>query len=172
MRLLKTLAAALVVGAGLAGLLLVMAAATCAQVDSEAADPAPLEKYLPDRHTPDWRPDDRTPAPERHRTIYAERIVLEGRDVTITLDARGPNPGILIASRRSGQAARVYIDGRGNAAVGVQTPASRQMTAALLAGADGRRGYLQLRDTGGVDMLSGAELTGRRPYRGFSGDGR
>lgn len=116
-----------------------------------------VQKYVPDRETPwepDWKPD-----PDRARTIYAERIVLRGARCEIVIDATSRAPGIFVKDLRSGERAVLYIDGQGSAAMGVSTPARRELAAGLFSGE--QMGCVQLSDRTGIHIFSGRELANR-----------
>jgi hypothetical protein len=117
-----------------------------------------VQRYLPDQETP-WQPDWR-PEPDNPRTLYAERIVLRGQRCVISIDATGKSPGISVQDLKSGQRCVLYLDTQGEAAMGVSTPARRELAAGLFTGKG--LGCVQLSDQGGVHVFSGRELGGRR----------
>lgn len=117
-----------------------------------------VQRYLPDQDTP-WQPDWR-PEPDNPKTLYAERIVLRGQRCVISIDATGRSPGISVQDLKSGQRCVLYLDAQGEAAMGVSTPARRELAAGLFTGR--RMGCVQLSDEGGVHVFSGRELSGRR----------
>lgn len=125
-------------------------------VQPEAAQPetwGPVQRYVPD----DRQPRPAPPRPDRQRTVYADRIILEGPDCRITLDATGRQPGIVLQHRRTGERALLYLSSRGKAVMGITTPARKELAAGLFAG--DQKGLIQLGDRWGIHVLSGAELS-------------
>lgn len=119
---------------------------------------AAAERFLPDwgpRVDP-YEPDDA----DRGRTIYAQRIVLRGRDCQITLDAASRQPGITIQSTRSNERVQLYVNHDGRAVIGVASPQRKDLVAALWS--DQGRGLLQIAESNGVHVLSGSEIAGQR----------
>lgn len=110
-----------------------------------------VERYVPDDPTPIPRPR----APERQRTIEADRIVLRGRDVLIEIRADGDRPGIYM-THRSGNASRLYFRPDGRAVIGVRAPGQGTWGVAIFTTADGST--LQMRDGRGTYLMSPRHL--------------
>lgn len=120
--------------------------------DTPTGEPA-AERFVPDQHTRPWdQPQRGRPV----RTVYADRVVLEGPTCRIVIDATGDQPGIQIESRASGEKACVYLTRAGRAVVGVATPARKDIAAGLWADRTG--GVVQLSGSRGVHVFSGPEL--------------
>lgn len=137
-----------------------MAIAVGLSFAQDADQPTPVQRYIPDQDTP-WQPD-RNIEPNTARTIYAERVVLRGERCTIVIDATSGQPGITVQDLRTGQRCAVYLDARGEAVVGVSTPARKELAAGLFTSQS--TGYLQAADPRGVHVFSGRELNGNRNY--------
>lgn len=117
-------------------------------------DEQAVQRYLPDQR-PDvepYRPRD----PERRRTIHAERIVLQGPNCRITLDATGRQPGICVESTKTRERVHLYLSPEGKAVIGVATPQRRELAVGLFAGE--KRGLIQLADGHGIHVFTGNEL--------------
>jgi len=139
--------------------MLVVLGIVAAQVETP---PAVAEQEQDDGTFGVFHPDRPVPPKPAPDTIYARRIVLNGPDVVITLDAdpEQGQPGILVTSRRSGQTAAVYIASGDRAVVGVRDRTAPNLPAALFS-ADGN-GFLQLREGPGAHVLRPAEIINRR----------
>ena len=128
-----------------------------AQPPTPAGEMPAVQRYVPDQQPP-WRPDWQ-PDPDRVRTVYAERVVLKGPRCEVVIDATGNAPGLSIRDLRTGQRCVLYLDARGQAAMGVSTPARRELAAGLFTG--NRMGCVQLSDANGVHVFTGRELGAR-----------
>jgi len=92
--------------------------------------------------------------PDDHgRVIHADRIILTGTGMSITLD---PDNGITLSDRKTGQTIILtFSDGR--AIIGIRDRRAPNMPAALFS-SDGN-GFLQLRERGGAHVLTPGEIT-------------
>jgi hypothetical protein len=128
--------------------------------DPSASHMPAVQRYLPDQEqAAPWRPD-----PQREKTLYAQRLVLQGENCLITIDATGRQPGICVQSTRSRERCHVYLSPDGTAVIGVASGDRKELSAGLWA--DRRTGYLQVADPYGVHLFSGAELDGGRRSTG------
>lgn len=157
-----------IVWLAIAAILVSLAMTTLAQIAGAAETPAvqaPLlmpgvEKYFPDR----WAPEPRQPDQQNYqRTIYAEKIVLQGPECTIVIDATGRGPGVAVTARRTGQTAYVALNSLGVPVVGVGDPREEKLTAAFYSNRG--VGVFQLRDQGGTHVWTGGELESRPSWR-------
>jgi len=128
------------------------------------SDPYRPDRYRPDRYRPDrYRPSRRDDYPTQYDVIYADTIVLRGRDATIVLDVSGRSrelggkPGILLRNERTRQSAMMYLSSNtGQPVIGISDPHDRNLPAALYASRVG--GILQLRQRTGTHVLTANEI--------------
>ena len=116
-----------------------------------------------------YHPDKPGPFPPDARTIYATRIVLQGPDATIILDANPKSgyPGIRMTSRASGQSVVMYVAPEDRvrqlaprAVIGTRDKGMPNASTAIFS-IDGI-GFLQIRDRGGVEVMALDEIVNRR----------
>jgi len=138
--------------------------------NADQIDDGTTERYFPDwdnhdRYRPDrYRPPRRDDYPaQRYDVIYADTIVLRGRDATIVLDVSGRSrelggkPGILLRNERTRQSAMMYLSSNtGQPVIGISDPHDRNLPAALYASRVG--GILQLRQRTGTHVLTANEI--------------
>jgi len=119
----------------------------------KAADAKDLERYVPDQ-VPRPAPG---PTPRRQDVIYAQTIVLEGRDARIVLNAAGRQPSITLESTRTKERVILYLTSNGQAVMGIQTPDREQLAIGMFG--ENKGGRLQVADQWGVEVLDRSELT-------------
>jgi hypothetical protein len=134
------LVAGIVVGSAVMGQTPRDEPADCNVTVERRVDPDLRSVYTPDDPTrAPWRPSPNPyqpgpyrpyQPPDRQKTIYAERIVLDGPACRITLDAGGTAtsnslPGIEVYSKQTGERARVYVNKSGQAMLALKARGGR-----------------------------------------------
>jgi len=139
----------------------VFAADVLSPIAATPGQPVQAERYVPDPDRLFPAPGPRAPSPsERQQVVYAESIVLQGRDVQIVITANGQRPGITM-THRSGHSQQFYFHTDGRAVIGIREPNQAHFSAALWA--QQGIGVLQMRDARGTYLMQPANI-----YQGAS----